>query len=376
MIQSDKITELSFVAFREDICLAYSRQKLLRGGPFELACNKIAFHENTPTFSRSPALSLLRKSIVSLAEIHFGFHHYDGNTMAKGFIKYGQVLQQLHCALASTEYQTANETLLTALICMLLETLFPTGSDSFLQHQRGIEEIMRIRGPPVETTGETATIFRGLRIVSIASALLESRPSIYSNEEWEKAPVANTSEIGMLQHRFFSILAACSRHISDFDALVTSGAGTEGYWPLLSEVDTAMADLTALYPLWERINKTYFGNTGHESRLARELGIANHLTATTYMLYYAVRICILQIRQSLHPSPVHLVLRNDAAQQIVKCLELKEIEKQESSAESNTISLVATKIVWQAVGGFDTLEGKALARVVMSSVNGVYRRSH
>jgi hypothetical protein len=370
VLRSDRITELPFIAFREDICLAYSRRRLLRGGPFGLACDKICFQENAPIFFRDPALGLLRKAIVSLAKIHFGFQHSDHHTTVKGYVQYGEVLRQLKSALAFSYYQTTNEILLTALICMLLETLFPTSASSFLQHQRGIENIMRLRGPPVETTGETATIFRGLRIVSIASALLESRPSIYANEEWKNAPVADTSEIGALQHKFFSILAMCSQLTSECGVLMTSGVGAEGHGPLLSQVDAAMVNLTALYPLWERINESCLDNNEHQSRLTRELGIADHLTATAYMLYHTVRICILQMRELLNPSPIHSVLRNDAAMKIVRCLELKEIEKQEGSRESNTISLVATKIVWQALGGFNTLEGQTLAHVVTLSVDG------
>jgi hypothetical protein len=373
IIRSDQIMELPFVAFKEDICLAYSRKRLLRGGPFELACDKIGFQENAPIFARDPALGLLRKSIVSLAKIHFGLQHSDNSTMVKGYIGYGEVLHQLKSALAFTNSQTTNEILLTALICMLLETLFPTSAASFLQHQRGIENIMRLRGPPAETTGETATIFRGLRIVTIASALLEARPSIYANEEWKNAPVADTSEIGTLQHKFFSILALCSELTSECGDLMTLGAGKECYGPLRSQVDAAMVNLTALYPLWERINESCFDNNEHRSRLARELGIANHLTAAAYMLYYTVRICILRIRESLNPSPIHSVLCNDAAMKIVRCLELKEIEKQEGAGESNTISVVATKIVWQALGGLNTLEGQTLARAVTLTVSGGYQ---
>jgi hypothetical protein len=373
IVQSSYTTQLSIVAFRDDICLAYSRTRLLRGGPFELACNKISFYGNAPVFSSHPALGLLRKSVISLAEIYFGVQHCDDDTTARGYIEYGEVLRRLNSTLAITTDQTTNEVLLTALICMLSETLFPTGPANFLKHQRGIEDMMRLRGPPTETTGETATIFRGLRIVSIVSALLESRPSLYANEEWGNAPVATTTEIGMLQHKIFAILAVCTQLTSECGALIASGVGPECYRPLLLQVDTAMASLTALYPLWERINKAYLRDTEHMSHLAKDLGIANRLTATAYILYYTARICIFQIRDSLNPLPIHLQLRNDAAMKIGKCLKLKEIEKQESSAVSNTIDFVATKITWQALGGSKTPEGQTLADVVKSSVNGVYQ---
>lgn len=292
---------------------------------------------------------------------------------AKGYEQYGEVLQLLNTTLTVPEYQTTNETLLTALTCMLLEIFLPTGPANFLKHQRGIEAIMCLRGPPTESTGETATIFRGLRIVSIISALAESRPSIYAKDEWKDAPIADTSEVGMLQHEIFAVLATCTQLMSECDALLSSEVGSEFYGPLIARVDNAMADLKALYPSWERVNNSQLTTADQASYMAKELGIANHFSATAYMLYHTVQLCIIQIRDSLDPSPNNVELRNDAATKIAKCLELKEYEKRMGVAESNTIGFVATKVAWQALGGFETPEGRRLARVVKSAVNGVYR---
>jgi hypothetical protein len=106
--------------------------------------------------------------------------------------------------------------------------------------------------------------------------------------------------------------------------------------------------------------------------LANEFGIANHLCATVYMLYYTARICILQISESLDPLLSTLELRNEAAMKIATCLELKEYEKREGIAESTTIGFVATKVVWQALGKLDTPGGLRLARAVESLATGPY----
>jgi hypothetical protein len=106
------------------------------------------------------------------------------------------------------------------------------------------------------------------------------------------------------------------------------------------------------------------------SRLAGELGIANQFSAAVYMLYYTVRMCILRLRNSLNPTPVNVELRNDAALKIATCLELKEFEKREGLAESSTITTVATKVVWQALGDFDAPEGHRLAQAVQLSTQG------
>ncbi|KAJ8115351.1 hypothetical protein OPT61_g2983 [Boeremia exigua] len=82
------------------------------------------------------------------------------------------------------------------------------------------------------------------------------------------------------------------------------------------------------------------------------------------MLYNTVLLCLLQILDSLTPTPSNTSACNNAAMTIARCLELKEYEKRDGVYESNTISFVATKIAWQALGGFDSPEGRRLARTV------------
>jgi hypothetical protein len=365
--------DFSLVAFEDDICLAFARKNLLRGGSVEVACRKIDFTESAPIFSRDPALFLLRKAILSLSVTYFGNQHGEDRLISKGYGQYSEVLNLLNAALAVPERQTTNTTLLTALTCMLLELFLPTGPVNFLRHQRGIETIMRLRGPPTETKGETATIFHGLRIVSIVSALADSRPSIYAEDEWMEAPVAETDESGILRHKIFAVLARCTRLMSERDAFFAHGMDFEYHSSLIARVDSAAADLNALFPLWERFNEHQLRMTENMSHMAREFGIANHPSATVYMLYNTARLCIIQIGDSLSPSPRNVELCNDAALKIAKSLQLKGHEMQANVVESNTISFVATKIAWQALGRFETPEGQELARVVKSAVNSLYK---
>ncbi|KAF2032433.1 hypothetical protein EK21DRAFT_87288 [Setomelanomma holmii] len=365
--------ELSLAAFEEDICLAYTRKNLLRGGPVELACNMISLPENVSILDTNPALDLLRNAILSLSVTFFGKQHCQDRITAKGYCQYGEVLRHLNTALGDPTRQVSNETILTALTCMLLEIFLPTGPTNFLKHQRGIEALMALRGPPTESVGDTAIIFRGLRIVSIIGALADGRASIYSKEEWKNAPVVSTGELGELHNKMFAILAECTLLISDSDAVLKSHMGKECYQPLLNRVDRTFADLNALYHEWKLINDAQLQIIDQLSPLAKELGIANHLSATAYMLYHTVHLCILRIKDSLVPSPSNMQLRNAAATNIAVCLELKEYEKRQGVAESNTIGFVATKVAWQALGGFRSPEGRRLAHVVRSAVNGVYR---
>jgi hypothetical protein len=363
--------QLSFVAFDETICLAYTRKNLLRGGPVELACNMIEAYAGAPNFD-DPGIDLLRQSMLSLSVTFFGKQHRQSQITSKGYSLYGNVLRQLNRHLAVPELQTTDETILTSLTCMLLEIFLPTGPKNFFKHHRGLEAIMAMRGPPSDTTGDTATIFRGLRILSIIGALAESRPSIYARDEWRNAPPpADATDTMILQHHIFTCLADCTQLMGERDAILNGTAPLWAYEPLLQRVQNTLDDLIKLWPLYERFNALQRDPSKRLSPLAEELGVANHFSATALMLYNTVHICILQIIESLAPSPQNTALRNEAAMTIAKCLELKEYEKREGAHESNTIGFVATKIAWQALGGFNSPEGRRLAKTVSTHLNGV-----
>jgi hypothetical protein len=153
------------------------------------------------SLSDNPGLDLLRKGILTLSITFFGSQHRQDIITNKGYAQYSEVLRQLNLHLADPELQLTNETLLTALSCMLLEIFLPTGPRNFLKHQRGLDAIAMLRGPPKESDVTTATIFRGLRILSVVGSLVESRTSLYSEEEWKKIPPVQASEAGYFQHQ-------------------------------------------------------------------------------------------------------------------------------------------------------------------------------
>lgn len=355
--------ELPLDAFGETICLAYTRKNLLRGGPIELACNMIDLPA-APNFD-DPGIVLLRQSLLSLSVTFFGKQHQQNQITRRGYAQYGQVLQQLNTHLGRPELQTSDETILTALTCMLLEIFLPTGPKNFFKHHRGLEAIMAMRGPPTDVTGDTATIFRGLRVLSIMGALAESRPSIYARDDWKKIPpAADSSQAQILQHHIFTCLAECTQLMGERDALLNGSAPLWAYEPLLQRVYAAQARLQALWPLYTALNETQRNPEVPLSPLAAQLGASNFLAATALMLYNTVLISLLRIVDSLAPSAENAAMRDAAADIIAKCLELKEWERTNGTHESNTIGFVATKIAWQALGGFDSPEGRRLARTV------------
>ncbi|KAF2845826.1 hypothetical protein T440DRAFT_483013 [Plenodomus tracheiphilus IPT5] len=362
----------SYAGFEQDICLAFTRKTLLRGGPVELACEMIDYSPQSSRFE-NPGLALLRKAIISLAVTFFGNQHHQETIKAKGYNQYGQVLCQLNSHLSLPELQTTNETLLTSLACMLLEVFLPTGPRNFLKHLRGIEAMMKMRGPPLETTGQEATIFRGLRILSIVGALAEARPSLYTETEWRTAPPPlHMTEAGVLQYRIFGILAECTRLLGLRDEALTPYPQPDKLAALDREVILVLHNLEAIKTALDTFNQRLINEAESLSPLAIELGVANHTSATPYMLYNTAYLCILQLQNSLHPSPTYIALRNAAAAKIARCMELRQYELMIHALESNTIAFVATKIAWQTLGRFESPEGLRLATMVGKAVDGVF----
>jgi hypothetical protein len=335
----------------------------------EIACNMIQFSNGWVDNPNQPSISLLRDSIMSLAITFYGSQHRQTDIKNRGYEKYGKVLRQLNNHLAQPDLQTTNETILTALTCMLLEIFLPTGPNNFLKHMRGIESILEIRGPPNDPDGETALIFHGLRLLSIVGALATSRPSLYSRQEWKRVPCVQKDEAGILRHRVFTILADSTRLRHERDLAQSLGL-VERCPCIVLEAQLLLNELEEIRADWVAFNETQLDNS--TTQLGKEIHVANHVSATVGMLYYTTHICLLEIIESLEPSSKYASLRNAAAIKILKCLELKSYEQREGAPESNTIGFVATKVAWQALGGFNSPEGRKLAKVVKASSNGVF----
>lgn len=361
---------LSFIAFEDDICMAYTRKHLMRGGSVEMACDMVQIKSGLDDDAHNPGLSLLRKAVLSLSITFFGSQNRQKAITHRGYRQYGEVLRQLNNHLSQPDLQTSNETILTALTCTMLEVFLPTGPNNFLKHMRGIEAILDLRGPPVSADSQSATIFSNVRVLSIIAALAQGRPSVWGREDWQKLPPLFTSETSLIRHDIWKILADCSILMSESRQMLANNPTPEDTKRMLDSSNALLEKLKSIYPRWEKHNEALTGDK--PTNIAKDFHIASHVSATTYMLYNAAFMCILRNIQSIQPTAKLASLRNAAALKIVRCLELKEYEKREGNAESNTIGFVATKVAWEALGGFSSPEGRRLARIVKSAANGTF----
>lgn len=163
--------QLCLTAFYDELCLEYTRKLILNGGPAQLACD-LAYSRRS-RLEDDPGMRLLQDAINSLAVTFFGSQHHQKAIEAKGYQRYGKVLARLNHHLSTTELQTSDLTIMSAFICVLVESFLPTGPLSFLAHLRGLEAILELRGvPKAPVPRDTLVILHGLRTLSIVGGLV------------------------------------------------------------------------------------------------------------------------------------------------------------------------------------------------------------
>lgn len=318
--------------------------------------------------SINPSVDLLRDAILGLSFTFYGHQNHQPDIISKGYSQYGVVLRRLNTHLARPALQTSDETILTALTCMLLEIFLPTGPDNFFKHIMGIEAILELRGAPSPPYDDnTLTLLSGIRVLSIICGLAKARPSIFSRPEWKCIPCKRTGEAGQLRHRILMVLAECTKLVSKRVSVVATG-DVDDARALIGDSKLLLAELEAILPDWVAYNEVQMQDT--TSDLAKEMHIAHQESATTYMIYHTSYICLIQFLDSLEPSPRYIPLRKVAAIKIIKTLRMKIQAQFAGGPESNAVTFLATKVAWEALGGVHSPEGRKLARMIRQTVSG------
>ncbi|KAJ4360848.1 uncharacterized protein N0V89_001415 [Didymosphaeria variabile] len=344
----------------------------MRGGCVEVACDlvqRVGLNGDV----LDPGLDLLRNAILSLSAAFYGNQHRQRVITNRGYKTYGKVLGQLNAHLAQPELQSANETIMAAVTCMILEIFVPTGPNNFFKHVQGVEAILAARGPPTSPLGADPAMLSGVRILCIVGALVQRRPSIWARDEWRYVPPLHTDEGSLIRHEILLVMADCTVLREGLKTSSWKEATGEDRCRTVARARKFLNQLDGLYLRWSQYNVSMLNEEVIPG--PKEPAIANHASATTYMLYNAALICVVRILSAYSPSSESLSLQSlkmAAALRIVRCLELKAYDKREGSGESNTIGFVATKVAWETLGGFNSPAGRRLSRVVKASANGVF----
>lgn len=320
-----------------------------------------------------PGLSLLRDAILSLSAAFYGKQHRQKAITNRGYVAYGNVLRQLNAHLAQAQMQTTNETIMTAVTCMIFEISVSAGSDNFLKHVQGIEAILAARGPPTSPTGADPAMLSGVRILCIFGALAQRRPSVWATDGWSSVPPLHSDEGSVIRHEILLILVDCTMLTTAPKPSSFKVSTSRYHCPTISRARELLNRLEALYARWEQYNVTMLGEDVSSS--FKDPAIANPASMATYMLYQAAYICVLRILKTNKSSVENTQLGQlevAASLRIVTCLEPKAHDLREGSGESNTIVFIATKIAGETLGGFNSSGGRRLSRTVKAAANGVF----
>lgn len=327
-----------------------------------MACDLIG-----PGLNKGP--DLLRKSLLGLSAAFYGSQHCQKAILKRGYMVYGEVLKQLNSHLAQPQLQTTDETILTAIVCMLLEIFVPTGPNNFFKHVRGIEAILAVRGPPTSPTGVNPAMLSGIRILCIIGALVQNRSSMWATDEWKRIPPSHFDEDSLIRHEILEILADCTVVRSEHTRIPLTVAKSQGYACNLIAARGFLDKLRSIYSRWEKYNASMLYT--HVSASSKDLSFANRASTATYMLYNSALICVLRTISVYDSASENASLQVAASLNIVQCLELKAHDKHHEDGESRTIAFIATKFAWETLGGNSTPDGRRLSRAVKSGTNRV-----
>lgn len=201
----------------DDIFIAYTMSQLLRGSDNAAA---------TP----GTGGGLAEQCFVALSTTYFGIAHTEQEILRRGMYKYGKSLRTLNQMLGD---QSASRTL-DVLEAIMIMALFEVEADLFspvggflllteyveqylisdleagwLQHSRGLERLLEIRGPESMASLPCLNILESVRLSIIFSAILLRQNTILASEEWKRLPWVGYPERKDAMQLLIDILADC-----------------------------------------------------------------------------------------------------------------------------------------------------------------------
>ncbi|KAF2502292.1 hypothetical protein BU16DRAFT_521046 [Lophium mytilinum] len=308
---------LGYSAAKDDFCIHYTRDQILRGGPVELASELV--QEMLPS-QQTKYSRILHSAVLGLSMSFFGFQHGDSRLAHLGSMKYGAALKGLNDVLLDSECCTSDHVLLTVVTMIMYEVLHPTGKDNYLKHVLGLERLLELRGPSsLFSSPYTARIFRSLRRILIFSCVTVSKLSIMALEGWRQESRDGYSLLEHRQEEQLDFLADWMVLRSERDAFAAKchdrnqGMLHEEYELLLRKAGALRDRMSAWGQLW-LIENTHVSNcvptTAYrledDERTKSELQVlpieySNPRTATMLVLYNVTLIYVLDLLDSLPP---------------------------------------------------------------------------
>ncbi|KAL7913607.1 hypothetical protein GGI35DRAFT_217089 [Trichoderma velutinum] len=180
----------------EDIFITYTISQLLKDGA-----------DASPMPGSSGGLA--KQCLVALSTTYFGIAHMEQEILRRGMSKYGKSLRILNQRLGDQSASRTLDVLESIMIMALFEYLISDLEAGWLQHSRGLEQLLEIRGPESMASLPCLTILESVRPSIIFSALLVRQNTILASTDWKTLPWVNHASRKDAMQLLIDILADC-----------------------------------------------------------------------------------------------------------------------------------------------------------------------
>lgn len=370
------------------IYICYTQKILLRGGPVDVALQKIqlgdmlAAGEDTNT-------QLFHCAILSLAMMFFGNQPDHGRVLLRGYSLHGATLKQLNGELAKPKCHLHEDVILSVLTLTLIEIFAPTGKEHYLEHVFGLERIYELRKPTAYYSPQSIRTYKAVRRMIILASLRARRPSVLARQEWKDFLQNKSSDNEPDENFLYNVLADCSVIFAEYDdAMAACEINSESAADQMDRVIRKAIHLSKQLHAW----KEQWDNAGphfqetspgkgtcdwNVASIPPPLTFTKASTATLFMLYHTALIYVLRLLPALSFQEATIsqnqypAAERSAALEIYRCIPYHLSTKSQLDVESLTIGQWAVSTAWTTLGGKSSSERAWLTQFLKAEGDGI-----
>ena len=211
-----------------NVYLCYARTYLRSGAPIELASREVQLISTIPAGTDLVNGRIFHHAVLSFATILFGSRHRQAYITSKGYAMLGMALKQLNQALSDSTCYTCDEVILSVATLATLESLVPTGPNTYLKHIMGLQRLLELRDPSFYCSPKSLELYKAIRHMILFASLRTGRISILARADWKTLLRANCSAGEMQEQDLFDVLAECTVLGSKRDDMLTNTQSNAG----------------------------------------------------------------------------------------------------------------------------------------------------
>jgi hypothetical protein len=385
--------------FEAYIC--YTRKHFLVDGVVGVALRDVRLSDIVTSRTTISSNQVFLQAVLSFAVIVFGTQHGQAHVTSQGYTMYGAALEQLNRELLTSNCYNHDEVILSVVTLALLESWVPTGPKHYLKHMIGLQRLLELRGPTIQSP-KSLQLYRGLRHIILFASLRSGNPSILARPEWKTVLRINCSIEEMQEQDLFDVLADCTVLIAERDSMLENwNLDPEKSATQRDEINRKAEELLTLLHAWRTSWANNISNSHSETTFAEFttsqphqfdgldsppfvtiFEFSNESAAITLMFYNTVLINVLRV---LAPLGREILIQN-TLQEGEDLNDLREGTKEGYSAAERLAALevcrcipyylvqrdsghppafpLAVTTVWTTLQGNESAEGRWITEIM------------